>query len=180
MRPRRPAADLPSVRLRRDVVRAVRAGHPWVYAEALAAPRGLAAGAVVDLLDPAGRFLARGGWDPDSPSAFRGLTLDPAEPVAAGLVAERIAAAAARRAELLAAAGGEWQAVIAERLDALHCEIDSSAAQRALSAAPLAETPYALLHRCRVPTGRQYRPDLYVNVAAAVCSAARAGAGSHA
>lgn len=125
MRPRRPAADLPSVRLRRDVVRAVRAGHPWVYAEALAAPRGLAAGAVVDLLDPAGRFLARGVWDPDSPIAFRVLTLDPAEPVAAGLVAERIAAAAARRAELLAAGDTDCCRLVhgeADRLPGVVCD----------------------------------------------------------
>lgn len=125
MIPPRPANDPPAVRLRRDVARAVRAGHPWVYAEAIAAPRDLPAGAIVDLLDPAGRFLARGVWDPDSPIAFRVWTLDPDEPVTAGRVAERVAAAAARRDALMAAGDTDCCRLVhgeADRLPGVVCD----------------------------------------------------------
>jgi len=140
--------DLPSVRLRRDVVRAVRAGHPWVYAEALAAPRGLPAGTVVDLLDPAGGFLARGVWDADSPIAFRVLTLDPAEPVEAGLVAERFAAAAARRAGLLAAGDTDCCRLVhgeADRLPGVVCDrYGDAAVLRFDGAGPAALRPWVV------------------------------------
>jgi 23S rRNA (cytosine1962-C5)-methyltransferase len=56
---------------------------------------------VVDLLDRRGRFLARGTVEPQSPLAFRAWTLDPDEMVDAELVERRLAAALARRREVL-------------------------------------------------------------------------------
>ncbi|MBN1773737.1 MAG: class I SAM-dependent rRNA methyltransferase [Deltaproteobacteria bacterium] len=125
MTTRTPTLPLPTVRLRRDLARAVRRGHPWLYAEALAAPRGLSAGTVVEVLDPAGRFLARGTWDPDSPIAVRVLTLDAAQPVDEALVADRVAAAAARRAPLLASGDTDCCRLVhgeADRLPGVVCD----------------------------------------------------------
>lgn len=125
MRPEPPTTPFPTVRLRRDVARAVRAGHPWIYAEALAAPRGLPSGSIVEILDPAGRFLARGLWDGRSPIAARVLSLDPTEPIDADLVADRIAAAVARRAPLLAKGDTDCCRLVhgeADRLPGVVCD----------------------------------------------------------
>jgi 23S rRNA (cytosine1962-C5)-methyltransferase len=92
-----------SLRLRRDVVKTIRAGHPWVYAEALVPPPDdLPAGSPVAILDFAGRFLARGLWDPDSPIAVRVFTREPDEAIDEALVRRRVQVAAAQRASLLA------------------------------------------------------------------------------
>ena len=125
MTTRQPAPEHPTVRLRRDLVRAVRRGHPWLYAEALVAPRELPSGTVVEVLDPAGRFLARGVWDAHSPIAVRVLSLDPAEPIDAALVAGRIAAAAAHRAELLGSGDTDCCRLVhgeADRLPGVVCD----------------------------------------------------------
>jgi len=91
------------LRLRRDVTRAVRTGHPWIYAEAVVPPPdALPAGSVVDVLDFSGRFLARGLWDPESPIAVRVFTLRADEALDAALIARRLGEAAAKRAPLLA------------------------------------------------------------------------------
>ena len=90
-----------AVRLRRNVARSIRAGHPWVYAEAVAAPSGLPAGSVVDVLDAAGRFLARGIWDPGSPIAVRVFSRDPSAAIDRSFVAGRFRAAAESRAATL-------------------------------------------------------------------------------
>jgi 23S rRNA (cytosine1962-C5)-methyltransferase len=91
------------LRLRRDVVRTIRSGHPWIYAEALVPPPSLLpAGAVVEVLDFSSRFLARGLWDPSSPIAVRVYTRDQDEALDETLVRDRILAAAERRAGLLA------------------------------------------------------------------------------
>jgi 23S rRNA (cytosine1962-C5)-methyltransferase len=127
----RRTAPLPSVRLRRDLARAVRRGHPWLYGEALAAPRELWSGTVVDVLDPTGRFLARGLWDARSPIAVRVLTLDPDEPVDAALVAGRVDAAAARRVPLLASGDTDCCRLVhgeADRLPGVVCDRYGSAA----------------------------------------------------
>ncbi|MSP61970.1 MAG: class I SAM-dependent rRNA methyltransferase [Myxococcales bacterium] len=86
----------PRVRLTRDLARHVRAGHPWIYADALA-PSDAATGSVVDVVGSDGKFLARGLYDAGSPLAVRVFTLDPDEAVDGALVYRRVAEALAAR-----------------------------------------------------------------------------------
>ncbi len=63
---------------RKNSDRRFRQGHPWVYSnEILESPKGLEPGALVELRDPSGGFLARGYGNPHSLIAFRELTRDP-------------------------------------------------------------------------------------------------------
>src|SRR5258708_6553561 len=82
-----------SVRLQKELARSLRAGHPWLYADAILAPPSLATGSVVDVLGRDGRFLARGLYDARSPIAVRIYTLDADVAVDAALVKRRVAAA---------------------------------------------------------------------------------------
>src|SRR5262245_16869039 len=85
--------SLARVKLRRPLAERLRAGHPWVYADALVRPRGIATGAVVDVVDGDGRFVARGLYDARSPIAVRVATLDPSQPIDADFVRARVTAA---------------------------------------------------------------------------------------
>lgn len=100
----------PSLRLRRDLSRSLRGGHPWVYREALLPPPRLPAGSVVDLLDEGGQFLARGLFDPASPIAFRAFSLDPREAIDGRLIHARLARALALRQQLFATDSGRTDA----------------------------------------------------------------------
>ncbi len=94
----RPEAAL---ELRKDLGRHLRAGHPWVFRKAVEkAPRRLAPGAVVDVLE-SGRFVARGYYDPHSAIAVRILTRDPGEAVDAAFWRRRVARAVRLRRELV-------------------------------------------------------------------------------
>jgi 23S rRNA (cytosine1962-C5)-methyltransferase len=87
--------------LRKDLVRHLRAGHPWVFRKAIErAPRGLVAGAVVDVVE-GGRFVARGYYDPHSAIAVRILTRDAAEAVDAAFWRRRVQRALALRHDLV-------------------------------------------------------------------------------
>ncbi len=111
--------------MRRDISRSIRSGHPWVWRESLAASSGLPPGAVVDVVDPAGGFVARGLWDPASPIALRVLTLDPSESVDRGLVLDRFRRAAALREGVLdVAVTNAWRVVHgeADRLPGIVCD----------------------------------------------------------
>jgi 23S rRNA (cytosine1962-C5)-methyltransferase len=83
-------------RLPADVAARVRAGHPWVYRDALGS-RGVSeqTGAVVDLISGNHELIARGYVDRDHPIAVRVLTRDPRERVIPGngVVAARVARA---------------------------------------------------------------------------------------
>ena len=83
---------------RRAVARALRRGHPWVWADSLVEVPDMRPGTVVDLVAPSGKFVARGLADPGSPIAVRVFTLDPGQAIDATLLASRVAGAAARRA----------------------------------------------------------------------------------
>lgn len=85
------------MRLRRDVAGTIRRGHPWIWADAVDQRSDLPAGSVVDVIDGAGRFVARGLWDLASPIAVRVWTLDPDEMLDDVLIGRRIEAAADRR-----------------------------------------------------------------------------------
>ena len=91
----------PRVILRRNLVRSLHEGHPWLFREALEIPPGLPAGAVVDVVQRDGRFVARGLLDPGSPLAVRVYSLLPEEPLDEELVARRLAGALAARRGLL-------------------------------------------------------------------------------
>jgi 23S rRNA (cytosine1962-C5)-methyltransferase len=88
--------------LQKDLVRHLRAGHPWVYKRAVERPpSGLEAGAVVDVVS-GGKFVARGYFDPASAVRVRVLTRDPAEAIGPLFWRRRIAKAIAlRRAYVL-------------------------------------------------------------------------------
>ncbi len=61
------------VTLKKNLARSIRRGHPWIYRDAVAEPRGLENGALVEVRTRDGRALARGFWDAASPIAVRVL-----------------------------------------------------------------------------------------------------------
>ena len=91
-----------TVRLPGDIAHRVRAGHPWVYREALG-PRALVAepGTSIDCIDEDGEFVGRGLYDGDSAIALRVFTRNPEVPIDGKLIAERVRAAVALRKRLL-------------------------------------------------------------------------------
>lgn len=90
------------MRLPGDVAQRIRAGHPWVYREALG-PRPLTPepGTPIELVDDEGEFVGRGLYDSDSTIALRVFTRRPDTPIDGALVRERIRAAVALRRRLL-------------------------------------------------------------------------------
>ncbi len=91
-----------TVRLSPDVAHRVRAGHPWVYREALG-PRPLTPepGTSIDIVDDDGEFVGRGLYDIDSAIALRVFTRNPDTAIDAALVTERVRAAIALRKRFL-------------------------------------------------------------------------------
>jgi 23S rRNA (cytosine1962-C5)-methyltransferase len=76
----------------------VRAGHPWIYREALGGrPLREKTGAVVEVVDSAGEFVGRGLYDEDSAIAVRVFTRAPGESVGPALARARIREAVALR-----------------------------------------------------------------------------------
>ena len=88
-----------TVELQKDLAHHLRQGHPWVFRKALARPPKLPPGEVVDVVS-AGRFVARGLYDPISPIAVRIFARDAAEQIDAAFFARRVAQAAALRRPL--------------------------------------------------------------------------------
>jgi len=104
---RRPAHGLPivrknTVRLPGDVAHRIRAGHPWVYREALG-PRPLVAepGTVIDCVDEDGDFVGRGLYDGDSAIALRVFVRKPDVAIDGKLIRDRVRAAIALRKKLI-------------------------------------------------------------------------------
>lgn len=93
-------SHLVKVELKPGLSRHLRAGHPWVFRKALAAPVKLPAGSVVDLVD-GHRFVARGYFDPFSAIAVRVLTLDPKTTIDETFFEARIRRCVEARRELL-------------------------------------------------------------------------------
>lgn len=87
-----------TVRLAPDVAHRVRAGHPWVYREALG-PRPLVhePGTAIEVVDDEGEFVGRGLYDADSAIALRIFTRRADAQIDAELVRARIDAALALR-----------------------------------------------------------------------------------
>ncbi len=104
-----------TVRLPPDIAHRVRAGHPWVYREALG-PRPLAPepGTAIDLVDPDGEFVGRGLYDADSIIALRVFVRNPDVHIDGTLVRDRIRAAVALRKRTVGDALGCVRLVNAE------------------------------------------------------------------
>jgi 23S rRNA (cytosine1962-C5)-methyltransferase len=94
-----PALPVLTLKAHRD--EAVARGHPWIFSRAIRDPKpDLAPGALVDVRDAAGAFVARGYYHPQTDIAVRVLTRDPDEPIDAAFLARRIRLARALRAPL--------------------------------------------------------------------------------
>ena len=88
-----------TVTLARGRVQPVWAGHPWVFAQAIAKVEGApSAGDVVDVVDPEGRFQGRGYWSPKSAIPVRIATRDPRDPLDGASIGRALDRAAALRA----------------------------------------------------------------------------------
>ncbi len=90
-----------TVRLPFDVAQRVRAGHPWVYREALGRPLAPEPGTSIDLIDDEGEFVGRGLYDADSAIALRVFVRNPDVPIDGKRVHERVRAANALRDRVL-------------------------------------------------------------------------------
>jgi 23S rRNA (cytosine1962-C5)-methyltransferase len=91
-----------AVRVAADVAWRVRAGHPWVFREALGGrPLSQSAGSEVDVLDTAGVFVARGLYDPDGPIALRIFTREPGTSLDRNTIRSRVERARRLRERLL-------------------------------------------------------------------------------
>lgn len=115
----------PVVTLRKDLARALRQGHPWVYRDALAVSPRLSPGELVCVADRRGRALAFGYFDPAGPIAVRIVDLAPIDDPRA-LVGKRLQEALAlRRArmDLGKTNAFRWVHGEADRLPGLHVDI---------------------------------------------------------
>ncbi|HSZ80648.1 MAG TPA: class I SAM-dependent rRNA methyltransferase [Polyangia bacterium] len=115
--------------LRKNLTRAIRGGHPWIYRDAVTAPEGLADGALVFVVAADRKAVARGFWDARSPIAVRVLaTADErdAGPDVDALVDARLAAALERRLGFLDRATTDafrWVHGEADRLPGIHVDL---------------------------------------------------------
>jgi 23S rRNA (cytosine1962-C5)-methyltransferase len=130
---------LPRVVLRKNLARAIRRGHPWIYRDAVTAPEGLPDGALVFVVDADRKAVARGFWDARSPIAVRVLaTADESGPggPAAGsrlddVVDARLGAALDRRLAFIDRAETDafrWVHGEADRLPGIHVDLYGPAA----------------------------------------------------
>lgn len=93
--------NLPVVTLLPGHVQPVHAGHPWIYAQAIARVEGGAlAGDEVAVVDPRGVFLGRGFYSPKSAIPVRVLVRDKVAAIDGAFFRERIARAASLRRDV--------------------------------------------------------------------------------
>jgi 23S rRNA (cytosine1962-C5)-methyltransferase len=82
------------VRIRSGHIRPLWAGHPWVYAQAVAGVDGSpAAGDVVDVIDPQGKWLGAGFYAPDSALAVRIVSRESGRAIDGAFFRDRLARA---------------------------------------------------------------------------------------
>lgn len=92
--------SLVRLELGKNLGRHLKAGHPWVFRNALQSTPKLPPGSVVDLTEN-GRFVARGYYDPLSPIAVRVLTRDARESIDRDFFVRKVRACFEHRQELL-------------------------------------------------------------------------------
>ncbi len=111
--------------LRKNLARAIRDGHPWIFRDAVEPPGPLPDGALVEVRARSGRPLAAGYWSADSPIAVRVLEPGPL-PDVRGTLEERVRAALRRRLERLDLArtnAFRWVHGEADRLPGVHVDL---------------------------------------------------------
>jgi 23S rRNA (cytosine1962-C5)-methyltransferase len=111
--------------LAKNLRRALRGGHPWVFRDALDSPPRLADGALVELRADGGPPLATGFWDARSAIAVRVLEPGPLADPAAEVDARIRAALARRRARIDPARTDafRWIHGEADRLSGIHVDL---------------------------------------------------------
>lgn len=91
-----------TVRIRSGHVRPLWAGHPWVFAQAIASTDGKpAAGELVQVVDPQGKWLGQGFYSPGSALAVRLLSRVQGEVIDRDFFSRRLREAFALRRDLL-------------------------------------------------------------------------------
>jgi len=91
-------ASIARIHLKPGHIQPVWAGHPWVFAQAVATTQGAPeAGAEVVVCDPRGEALGRGLYSPRSAIAVRLFTRDPGRALDADFFEQRVRRAVARR-----------------------------------------------------------------------------------
>jgi len=117
--------SLPAVSLAKDLARAIRDGHPWIFRDAVAGAPRLTDGATVRVRAKDGRPLATGFWDGRSAIAVRILEAGPlADPDAE--IDGRLRAALTRRLDRLDRArtnAFRWIHGEADRLPGIHVDL---------------------------------------------------------
>jgi 23S rRNA (cytosine1962-C5)-methyltransferase len=116
---------LPTVRLKKDLARSIRRGHPWVYRDALAGSPRHGNGVLVEVLGKDGRYLATGFWDAESPIALRVVGTERSFDWPLTL-AERLASALERRLSKLdrgCTNTFRWVHGEADRLPGVHVDV---------------------------------------------------------
>ncbi len=157
-------------RLRKDLSRVLRAGHPWVYRDALG-PLRAAPGAVVTVRDPKGRFVGRGIADAGPIGVRLWTTRD--EPIDAAFVRRRVRDAVRLRERCMPPHTDAVRLLHGEgdRLGGLVCDrygehavlrVDGAGAERWLEAAAEALVDEARLSGLLAKTGRRGSTEVRV------------------
>ncbi|KAF0246434.1 MAG: hypothetical protein FD180_698 [Planctomycetota bacterium] len=116
---------MPTVKLARKLDRAIRAGAPWIFRDALSASPRLADGEIVTVQTSAGQPVATGFWDARSPIAVRVIEPGPVDDPEA-LINARLREALARRLaalDLSRTNAFRWVHGEADRLPGLHLDL---------------------------------------------------------
>ncbi len=119
------AAMPAKLRLRKDLARALRQGHPWIFRDALAEAPALPNGSLVMVTSRDGRPLAQGYWTASGPIAVRVLDLRPIADLR-GLIEERLRQALAlrlQRLDLGSTNAFRWVHGEADRLPGIHIDL---------------------------------------------------------
>jgi 23S rRNA (cytosine1962-C5)-methyltransferase len=109
-----------TVRVPADVATRIRCGHPYLFRDALGGrPLREDAGALVEIVDPAGEFVAKGIYDPTGVIAVRVVSRNPAGAYDAETIERRVQAARRLREQVLPADGSDAYRVVHSEGDAL-------------------------------------------------------------
>ena len=97
-----------SVKVSGEIATSLRNGHPYLFRDALGSrPLQQSSGDLVEILDPAGEFVAKGLYDPHGPIAVRVVTRDPSGIFDGETIHRRVETARRLREQLLPADGSD-------------------------------------------------------------------------